>query len=332
MDVSIEPYGWASDLHPEDLTAATAVFNAGWHDWNERERPLSVEAYVAYDRFSAPPEVILRRLARADDGTVVGLGQACWRDGEPGACLGRVFVAPEARRRGVATALTRVLIDDVRAAGRTGLTLETVEGDHLAPVMARHGFRPDMVIEQNWADAATASDELLARWVATGEAAEGYSLVRYDAPAPDALADAFVAVRHVMNDAPRREGEPPFEFSVEELRAVEATAVAAHQDWWAVAVRHDDSGELVGLSEMFLPRLQPTMALQGDTGVVPAHRGHGLGAWMKAVNHQRLRAERREVEVVQTWNASSNAPMLRINRELGFAPVQRYRSWFLPLD
>lgn len=330
--MTIEPYAWASELSPDDLAGATAVFNAGWHDWNERERPLSVEAYLDYDRFSAPPEVMLRRLARADDGSVVGLGQACWRDGEPGACLGRVFVAPAARRRGVAAALTRTLVDDVRAAGRTGLTLETVEGDHLEPVMRRHGFQPDMVIEQNWADTSAASDELLARWVATGEAAEGYALVTYDAPAPAALAEAFVAVRHVMNDAPRREGEPPFEFSLEELRAVEDTAVAAGQDWWVVAVRHEASGELVGISEMFLPRRQPALALQGDTGVVPAHRGHGLGAWMKAVNHQRLRAERPAVEVVQTWNASSNAPMLRINRDLGFAPVQRYRSWYLPVD
>ena len=29
---------------------------------------------------------------------------------------------------------------------------------------------------------------------------------------------------------------------------------------------------------------------------------------------------------MQTWNASSNEPMLRINRALGFAPVQRFQS------
>ena len=62
------------------------------------------------------------------------------------------------------------------------------------------------------------------------------------------------------------------------------------------------------------------MAFQGDTGVRPDHRGHGLGAWMKAVNHLRLADERPDVEWVQTWNAASNEPMLRINRALGFAP------------
>ncbi len=42
---------------------------------------------------------------------------------------------------------------------------------------------------------------------------------------------------------------------------------------------------------------------------------------MKAVNHLRLLDERPErAQVVQTWNASSNEPMLRINRALGFQP------------
>ena len=30
--------------------------------------------------------------------------------------------------------------------------------------------------------------------------------------------------------------------------------------------------------------------------------------------------------MVQTWNADSNEPMLRINRALGFAPVQRFQA------
>jgi hypothetical protein len=99
-----------------------------------------------------------------------------------------------------------------------------------------------------------------------------------------------------------------------------------------VGVRHDATGELVGLSDLFLPRARPWLGLQGDTGVAHAHRGHRLGAWMKAVNHQRLRRERPEVEVLQTWNASANAPMLAINHALGYQPVQQFRAWYLPFD
>ena len=97
-------------------------------------------------------------------------------------------------------------------------------------------------------------------------------------------------------------------------------------------MRHDATAEIVGLSELYLPDESPWVAFQGDTGVDPAHRGHGLGAWMKAHNHLRLAAERPDVTVVKTWNAAANEPMLRINRALGFEPVQRFRGWFLDLD
>ena len=107
-----------------------------------------------------------------------------------------------------------------------------------------------------------------------------------------------------MNDAPRPEGHGESRFTVEELRALEDASAAAHQDWWNVGVRHDASGELIGISDLYLPANRPWMAFQGDTGVRPDHRGHGLGAWMKAVNHLRLAAERPSIEWVQTWNAA----------------------------
>lgn len=53
---------------------------------------------------------------------------------------------------------------------------------------------------------------------------------------------------------------------------------------------------------------------------------------MKAVHHLRLAAERPEVRSVHTWNAASNAPILRINRALGFRPVETLRCWYRALD
>jgi GNAT superfamily N-acetyltransferase len=89
--------------------------------------------------------------------------------------------------------------------------------------------------------------------------------------------------------------------------------------------------EIVGLTDLFLPAGRPWLDHQGDTGVRDDHRGHGIGAWMKAVNHLRLRREHPQVERVQTWNASANASMLRINHALGYEAVQRFRAWYLPL-
>jgi GNAT superfamily N-acetyltransferase len=329
VEVTIETFEWVGDLAPDDLAANTRIHNVSWAEWMPGERPVSEQALVDMDRFSAPPERMDKRLARAASGTVVGIGYAFWRVGEDGACTLRTFVDPSHRREGVARALGEELAEAARDAGRTGVNVEIPPGSPAeAAVRAAGGFEPGLVMEQNRTDVRGIDRELLERWRAAGEAVTGYTLVTYDDRCPDHLADAFIAARDVMNDAPRPEGFGEQQFTVTELRANEAANAAANQSWWNVGVRHDASGEIVGLTELYLPASRPWMAFQGDTGVRPDHRGHGLGAWMKAVNHLRLADERPDVEWVQTWNADSNEPMLRINRALGFTPVQRFQNWY----
>jgi GNAT superfamily N-acetyltransferase len=334
MSVRLEPYASADSLTTEDLGSATAIFNAAWADWIEGERPMSTEAYADQDRLVHAPEVQHRFLARDGRGTVVALGSLGWREPEPepGAAIARVMVAPAARRAGVGTAMAAHLAEVCRDAKRIGMTIEAPVDSPADAACARAGLRADLTIDLNRADTSVATDQMLREWVATGEAAEGYSLIAFDDRVPDELLAPFAAAWHVMNDAPRYEGEPEAEFTPEELRALETAVAAARQRWWGLGVRHDASGDIVGLSHLYLADARPWIGFQGDTGVAAAHRGHRLGAWMKATNHLRLRRERPEVEVVQTWNASSNAPMLRINHALGYQPVRTIRAWYLPLD
>jgi mycothiol synthase len=330
VSITIEPYASAEDLSPRDLARALDIHNRCWDEWIPGEPPLTTAAYLDEDRLTHAPQVVLRRLARDTNGEVVGHGYVEFREG-PGACVFAMFVAPDRRRRGVGRALGAGLAAAAREAGRDGITIEVPDGDVAESILERAGFTRDLLIEQNRADPAAVSDALLQEWRATGEAAAGYSLVAFDDVCPDdQLANDFIEALHVMNDAPRFEGEPESTFTLAELRAEESALAAAHTGRWNVAVRHDGSGCLVGLSVIYLPRAQPWLVFQGDTGVARGHRGHRLGAWMKAVNHLRLRAERPEVRAVQTWNASANEPMLNINRALGFRPVKTYRAWYLP--
>jgi GNAT superfamily N-acetyltransferase len=332
VDVTIERYGWASDLAPGDLAAVNRIHNAAWDEWIPGERPLSEAALVDFDRFSAPPERMDRALARAGNGMVLGLGLVYWRAG-PGGCTLRMWVDVAHRRTGVASALGTALAEIAAETGRTGINVSVAPGSAAdAAVRQAEDFRPGLIVELNRTAVASIDRALLERWREEGEAAAGYSLVAYDAPCPtDELACQFVRAREVINEAPRPEGIAAADYTVEELRAVEMAGIAAHQDWWNVGVRHDATGDVVGHTELYLPANRPWMASQGDTAVHPDHRGHRLGAWLKAVNHLRLADERPEVEWVQTWNAESNEPMLRINRALGFAPVQRFQNWFRPL-
>jgi GNAT superfamily N-acetyltransferase len=333
VSVTVEPFESYDDLSEEDLAAATEIANATWAEWTPSHRPMSAQARADEERFVHPPNVVVRSLARDGRGQLVGVARAGWRDPEPepGACVVEVEVAPGARGQGVGTALARHHVELARERGRIGVTFEAAVDSVADGLCRRAGLKEDLVVDLNETAPDAAPTDLLEGWVAAGEAAAGYSLVAYDGRCPDADAEAFVAARHAMNDAPRYEGEPAWEYTVAELRAAEVACASARQGWWAIGARHEATGEIVGLTDLFLPVARPWIAFQGDTGVLDAHRGHRLGAWMKAVNHLRLRRERPEVERVQTWNASANAPMLRINHALGYRAVQRFRAWYLAL-
>jgi mycothiol synthase len=68
---------------------------------------------------------------------------------------------------------------------------------------------------------------------------------------------------------------------------------------------------------------RPTILEQRFTGVRTDARGRGLGKWIKAEMLVRLRKIHPEIEWVVTDNAGSNAPMLGINKQLGF---KQYRA------
>ena len=71
----------------------------------------------------------------------------------------------------------------------------------------------------------------------------------------------------------------------------------------------------------------PPLLADLDTAVVPAHRGHGLGRWIKSAMLVRLRAERPDVTEIETGNSTASQHMLAINQRLGFRPWQELNSW-----
>ena len=208
MDVTIEPFAWAGDLAPSDLAANNRIHNAAWAEWLPGERPVSDAALVDMDRFSAPPERMEKRLARAADGTVVGFAFALLAEGEPGGCTLRTFVDAAHRRQGVGRALGADLVEAARAAGRTGITVEVARaaaprrrcarptgsmpaGRGAEPHRcARHRPRPPRALARG----RGGGRRVLARRPTTGAAP------------PTSWRATSSRAREVMNDAPRPEG------------------------------------------------------------------------------------------------------------------------------
>ena len=71
----------------------------------------------------------------------------------------------------------------------------------------------------------------------------------------------------------------------------------------------------------------PSVVYQQDTLVLREHRGHRLGLRLKAANTLALMDHLPGPATVRTWNAEENAPMLAVNRELGYAGDAAMREW-----
>ena len=91
-------------------------------------------------------------------------------------------------------------------------------------------------------------------------------------------------------------------------------------------------GEAAGTTEVFVNRHRPAASWQWSTVVLPAHRGRGIGRWVKAAMWQRLRTTEPEVTALETGNAASNAHMLAINIEMGFQPTHLTGCWQAGID
>jgi GNAT superfamily N-acetyltransferase/RimJ/RimL family protein N-acetyltransferase len=150
-------------------------------------------------------------------------------------------------------------------------------------------------------------------------AAAAYDLEGFTGPCPEELIGDMQRLREVINDAP----EPgDYEvFSPERIRNTERWLADQEQTPYTIVARHRATGDAAGVTIVCVHELRPAIAAQEDTSVVAAHRGHRLGLRLKLSMLEWLRAERPDVECVDTWNVPGNAPMIAINDALGCVVV-----------
>jgi GNAT superfamily N-acetyltransferase len=234
-----------------------------------------------------------------------------------------VRVHPAHRRRGVGTALLREVLALLTDLGRPVLLAESDAGTAGDGFAAALGFRlvgTDRLsllrlTDADWPDVA-----------ATAAAKHpGYRIEAWTGHAPDDLIAGYAAAKRAMNDAPRDDADlGDFSYTAETIRDDERLLGELGTLRVVVAV-HEETGAVAAFTET-LTRAS-YRADQEDTAVVPAHRGSGLGLWIKSDMLLRVRAERPDVTEVITGNAASNAHMLAINDRLGFRPWTEMHGW-----
>lgn len=237
-------------------------------------------------------------------------------------------VRPDARRRGVGTALLRAAARGAERDGRTVLTGGTMLDSAGTAFAERLGLESKALERRSGLRLERVDRSLLAEWT---RGVPGYELVAWDGPCPSELVERMAAAAAVMNTQPWEGLDyDPFELTPQQLVDLEQARLQRGAQWMTVAAVHGESGEVAGYTDLVLPEGPGAAAEQGDTGVWPHHRNQGLGRWLKAAMLLRVLERRPDVVGIDTWNAGSNDAMLHINEALGFEVLDWWFDYQFP--
>lgn len=292
-----------------------------WHDVMERavraDRPHALlSSYAAFEVTATAPSTYYARtwLQAVEHDQVVGVAEVelpleenldvAWCE---------VDVLPDHRRRGVGRALWEAVVDVARQGDRSRLGGEV--STDLAVSGAGFAFATAMgAVEKH------REDHLLVDLpVPAVTMPPAYDLVAWHGRCPEEHRAAYLAMRNQMNaDVPTGELDLDVEVLDDARLAASEERLARAYDVRVAAARRRSDGVFGGYSLLFVPH-GADHGWQDDTLVMPEHRGHRLGAALKAANYAALPAA---ITRVHTWTAPDNTAMHHTNTTLGFRVVE----------
>jgi GNAT superfamily N-acetyltransferase len=222
----------------------------------------------------------------------------------------QVDVVPEARRRGVGSALLAEISRDARANARDELQGEVRENDgETRAYFDRRGYRVVGAERAVALDLSTVADESIAP-------PDGVRIVSR-AGRPDLLDGLYTVAKEALRDIPGETWDPPFD----EWKAHEIDRPTRRADLWFVALAGD---EVIGYA---------ALDVFGDDG------GHALTAvrrtWRRrgvatALKHAQIQAAKREgYRRLFTGSEERNLPMRSLNEKLGYKPEPSLSTLFV---
>ena len=165
--------------------------------------------------------------------------------------------------------------------------------------------------------------------VLASEGAEGYRTHVWKDEAPEQWLESLARLHsRIPSDAfAAPEVWDPEPWDAERVRRTEALRSSGGDRSLMAVMEHIPSGELVGMTEVVVPRPHRGAGLQDETVVLREHRGRRLGLRLKLENLRQIARETPGVESIYVWTHSGNTRMNWVNRRLGSVVVGRSAVW-----
>ena len=284
---------------------------------DEAEEQLSLDAYnetwpharyalAEVQSFKASLLDYADLLARSD-GEVLGSGFAAIHPGFPQRVFTLITVPERNRRRGAGTALYEAISDWARERELETLDARVSDDDPASLAFAqKRGFVEDR------REPGVALD-LTAIEPPAVEPPPGIEIVSW-ADRSDLARGMYEVMREASPDVPGFEDEDLESFEDWLEHDMQGPGDRPEATFVAVA-----DGEVVGYAKFSLTAAQPTVAHHDLTAVKRAWRGRGIARALKRAQIHWAKAN--GYEQLQTTNDARNAPMRRINAELGYRPT-----------
>ena len=224
----------------------------------------------------------------------------------------QVLVRPEARRRGIGTALLANVVASARVRGIESFFAHHF--DEAGAAFARHAGAVD--------DQRDVRSEIRLREADLPEPdlPAGWRLRTWTGAAPEELLESYARARAAIDDAPTPGDMAMTPIDVAWVRRMEETAVARGRVS-RVTVALDANGDVGSFTDLRLSPAPSPISTTDDTATIAEARGLGLAYAVKVESLRRLRDERPDVEVVRTVNAEHNVAMRAVNTRAGFVPT-----------
>jgi GNAT superfamily N-acetyltransferase len=240
-----------------------------------------------------------------------------------------IAVDPLLRRRGLGRQLLDVVIDRARQEGRRTLLADPWTDSPGPAFCAANGFR--LAYEETMREQSVLEldpDAMAALWDDAERHATGYELVTVVGATPEELLPDVAVLTAAINDAPTDTLDIEDEvYDADRVGAFERAQLAQDRRLHRVLARHRVSRELAGLTIVAVDGEQPWGAAQYDTSVARAHRGRRLGLLLKVGMLRHLATAEPQLRTISTWNADSNAHMVRVNELLGYRVAATASGW-----